>query len=50
MYITSPEAEKYDFYSTLLLCPSMDTDMTANVHFVPYAEHNPVSEFAAVKI
>lgn len=50
MYITSPEAEKYDFYSTFLLCPAMGTDMTANVHFRPYAEYNPVSEFAALKI
>ena len=50
MYITSTEADKYDFYSAFLLCPAMDTDVTANVHFGPYAEHNPVSEFAALKI
>jgi len=50
MYIISTEANKYDFYSTFLLCPAMNTDVTANVHFAPHAEHNPVSEFAALKI
>jgi len=49
MYITSTEADKYDFYSKFLLYTAMDTDVTANVHFGPYAEHNPVSECAALE-